>query len=419
MMKGKTMKKDFLKFLSAVLAALFLFGGCNNSTEQGTDTDAGTSTDAITDVPVATVEGTGAEIPKFNFEAKELPESEGLSFVKNLKIGWNLGNTLDANKKTSVETASETSWGAPVTTENMIKSVKNAGFNTIRVPVTWHNHVDENNKISEAWLNRVKEVVDYGYKNGMYVILNIHHDTDKEYFYPTYDTLERSKKFVTDIWTQVSEVFKDYDEHLIFECMNEPRLIGTNNEWWLDVNSALAKEAIDCIMQTNQAFVDLVRASGGQNGSRYLMIPSYCASPDYACCDLFKLPEDGVNKLIVSAHSYEPYDFALSDDLSKNSFTERAGKSVDSKLSALYDKFVSKGIPVVIGEFGSRNKNGNTEARILHAAFYAATAKSYGIPCVWWDNNAFKGNGELFGLYDRKEGTWVYPDIVLALMENY
>ena len=416
-------KKNILKALSTTFAAVMLLSGCNNSGDQGTVTGANTNTDEVSepvnDVPVAELKGTGAEIPQFDFEAQPMPDSEALSFVQNLKIGWNLGNTLDATSKTSVDTASEMSWGAPKTTENMILSIKNAGFNTIRVPVTWHNHVDENNKITDEWLARVKEVVDYGYKNGMYVILNIHHDTDKNYFYPTNETFEQSKKFVTDIWTQVAEVFKDYDEHLIFESMNEPRLIGTDKEWWVDVNSAEGKEAIDCIMKTNQAFVDLVRASGGNNAQRYLMVPSYCASPDFACCDQFTLPNDSAGRMIVSAHSYEPYDFALSDDLNKNTFSERTGNSIDNKLSALYNKFVSKGIPVVIGEFGSRNKNDNTEARIQHAAFYAAKAKSYGIPCVWWDNNAFSGSGELFGLFNRKEGTWTYPDIVLALMENY
>ena len=416
-------RKNILKALSTTFAAVMLLSGCNNSGDQGTITGANTNTDEVSepvnDVPVAELKGTGAEIPKFDFEAQPMPDSEALSFVQNLKIGWNLGNTLDATSKTSVDTASEMSWGAPKTTENMILSIKNAGFNTIRVPVTWHNHVDENNKITDEWLARVKEVVDYGYKNGMYVILNIHHDTDKNYFYPTNETFEQSKKFVTDIWTQVAEVFKDYDEHLIFESMNEPRLIGTDKEWWVDVNSAEGKEAIDCIMKTNQAFVDLVRASGGNNAQRYLMVPSYCASPDFACCDQFTLPNDSVGRMIVSAHSYEPYDFALSDDLNKNTFSERTGNSIDNKLSALYNKFVSKGIPVVIGEFGSRNKNNNTEDRIQHAAFYAAKAKSYGIPCVWWDNNAFSGNGELFGLFNRKECTWTYPDIVLALMENY
>lgn len=391
------MKKNSIKTLSLIFAAALLLSGCKADTG---------------------IKGTGAEIPKEEIEAKELPESEGLTFVKNLKIGWNLGNTLDANKKTSVDIASETSWGAPKTTEEMIMAVKNAGFNTVRIPVTWHNHVDENNKISEAWLDRVKEVVDYGYKNGMYVILNIHHDTDPKYFFPTYDTLDQSVKFVTDIWQQLSEAFKDYDEHLIFESINEPRLIGTNNEWWIDTKSETGKEAIDCIMQTNQAFVDLVRASGGKNADRYLMVPSYCASPDFACADMFELPSDPSNKMIVSVHSYEPYEFALSDNMNSTNFVSRPGGVIEEKMKALYEKFVSKGIPVVVGEFGSRNKKDNVEARVKHAANYVATARAYGISCIWWDNNAFTGNGELFGLYDRKEGQWVYPDIVLALMNN-
>lgn len=408
------MKKNSLNALSLVFAAAMLLSGCNTNSGNGdvSETAVGTSK------PVAEVSGSGIEIPKESIEAKTLPESEGLTFVKNLKIGWNLGNTLDATKKTSVDTASEMSWGAPKTTEEMILDVKHAGFNTIRIPVTWHNHVDENNNITEAWLKRVKEVVDYAYNNGMYVILNIHHDTDKNFFFPTYDTLEQSKKFVTDVWRQVSEVFKDYDEHLIFESINEPRLIGTDKEWWVDVNSEQGKEAIDCIMQVNQAFVDLIRASGGKNADRYLMVPSYCASPDFACADIFELPTDPSNKMIVSAHSYEPYNFALSDNLNSNSFESRPGGVIEQKMSALYDKFVSKGIPVIIGEFGSRNKKENLEARVAHAANYVATARAYGITCIWWDNNAFTGSGELFGLYNRKEGQWTYPDIVLALMNN-
>ncbi|MDE6726035.1 MAG: hypothetical protein K2J79_10585 [Ruminiclostridium sp.] len=123
-------RKKLLKTLSAAFAAAMLLSGCNNSNEQGTVTSADTSaeefTEAVNDVPVAELKGTGAEIPKFDFEAKTLPDSEALSFVQNLKIGWNLGNTLDATQKTSVDIASEMSWGAPKTTENMILTIKNA-----------------------------------------------------------------------------------------------------------------------------------------------------------------------------------------------------------------------------------------------------------------------------------------------------
>lgn len=393
------MNKKGTKIVSAASVLFLLLTGCNT---------AGTN-----------VKGTGAEIPKFTVEAKELPESDGLKFVKGLKIGWNLGNTLDATISGSTETASETSWGNPATTEEMIKAVKSAGFNTIRVPVTWHNHVDKEYKIADEWIKRVKEVVDYGYKNGMYVILNIHHDTDKKYFFPTYDCLDNSKNYVKTIWQQVSEAFKDYNDHLIFESMNEPRLIGTDKEWWVDEKSEEAKEAIDCIVQTNQEFVNVVRASGGNNEKRYLMVPSYCASPTYACSDLFKLPDDPSNKIIVSVHAYEPYNFALSDQMNATKFdAERMGRQIDNVLDPIYEKYTSKGIPVVIGEFGSRNKGDNTESRVNHAGYYVAAARARGISCVWWDNNAFSGSGELFGLYDRNEGQWVYPDIVLALMDN-
>lgn len=361
---------------------------------------------------------TGAEIPEYDIEARELPENEAMTFVKNLKIGWNLGNTLDSDAKTSVESAAETSWGSPMITEEMIADIKNAGFNTIRIPVTWHNHVDESFKISDYWLGRVKEVVDYAYKRKMYVIINIHHDMEKSYYYPTYETLESSKAYSDAIWEQLCETFKDYDEHLIFESINEPRLKGTDNEWWIDAESEIGKEAIDCIMQVNQSFVDLVRASGGNNATRYLMTPSYCASPAYACADYFNLPDDPAQRTILSVHAYEPYNFALSDDKNSNVFVKsRTSGQVKSVIDSLYENYTSKGIPVVIGEFGSRNKD-NLESRIEHAAYYVSEARAAGISCVWWDNNAFTGNGELFGLYGRNEMKWEYPDIVIAMMKN-
>lgn len=363
--------------------------------------------------------GTGAEIPEYEIDSRELPESEALSFVKNMKIGWNLGNTLDADTKTSMEQASETAWGSPVITEEMIDDIYTAGFNTIRIPVTWHTHVDENLNISDYWIGRVKEIVDYAYKRKMYVIINIHHDIVKNYYYPSYETLDNSLKFSNAVWSRLCDTFKDYDEHLIFESINEPRLKGTDNEWWLDTSSELAKEAIDCIMQCNQAFVDLVRASGGKNETRYLMTPSYCASPVYACDDLFSLPDDPAGRTIVSAHAYEPNQFALSGDMNSDSFAVgRSSASIKNVMDMLYEKYTSKGIAVVMGEFGSRNKNENLESRIDHAAYYVSEARAAGITCIWWDNNAFTGNGELFGLYDRNAMEWKYPDIAIALMKN-
>lgn len=388
--------------ITGFIAASIIFTACSSNKTSG-----------------VVLEGTGVEIPKYEIEQLELPQSDGLDFVKNMKLGWNLGNTMDAGTRTKEEYEDETAWGAPMTTEKMILAIKEAGFNTLRLPVTWHTHVDEDFNISEVWLNRVQEVVDYAYNNGMYVILNIHHDIQENYYYPTYETLENTKKYSKAIWTQVSEKFKDYDEHLIFESINEPRLKGTDNEWWIDTKTDLAKEVIDCIMQVNQEFVDLVRASGGKNETRYLMTPSYCASPVYATDDLFSIPNDPAGRTMVSVHAYEPQNFALDANADANIFVvERMGRVLDALMRGLYDKFTSKGIPVVIGEFGARNKNENSESRINHAGYYVAAARAAGISCIWWDNNAFSGNGELFGLFDRKDMSWRYPDIVLAMVNN-
>ena len=365
----------------------------------------------------AALTGTGAEIPTVEIERYELPENEAMSFAENLKIGWNLGNTLDNTVAVRDESNAETAWGSPKITEEMILAVKNAGFNTIRLPISWRNHMDEDRKISDYWLTRVKEIVDYAYNNGMYVIINIHHDIDKAYYYPTYETLNNSIEFTGAVWTQLCETFKDYDEHLIFEAINEPRLIGTDFEWWIDTSTDVGKEAIDCIMQTNQAFVDLVRASGGNNATRYLMAPSYCASYKYACDDLFNLPNDPANRTMVSIHAYEPQGLALDNGGSDAFVIGRSSGSVDKIMDMIYEKFTSKGIPALIGEFGARDKD-NLESRIAYAAYYVAAARARGITCLWWDNNALEGDGELFGLLDRSTVKWAYPDIVIAMVSN-
>lgn len=362
--------------------------------------------------------GTGAKIPVIETERCKLPDNEAISFAASLKIGWNLGNTLDSTWEMLDESASETAWGSPRVTEEMILAVKKAGFNTVRLPISWHHHIDESYKISAYWLSRVKEVVDYAYNNGMYVIINIHHDIQKAYIYPTYETLSSSLEFINSVWAQLCDIFSDYDEHLIFESVNEPRLIGTDLEWWIDTNTDIGREAIDCVMQMNRSFVDLVRASGGRNATRYLMTPSYCASYKYACDALFSLPDDPANRTIVSIHAYEPQDFALFNDMDLSTFViDRSSRSVDMIMDMIYEKFTSKGIPAIIGEFGARDKN-NPGSRIEYAAYYVAAARARGITCLWWDNHSVEGDGELFGLLDRSTLKWTHSDIVLAMVNN-
>ena len=157
----------------------------------------------------------------------------------------------------------------------------------------------------------------------------------------------------------VAERFKDYDHRVIFESMNEPRIVGHKNEWWPDPNDADIMDAVECINELNQLFVDTVRATGSNNRDRYLMVPGYCASFAGATVPGFRIPADTVdNRIIISVHAYTPYNFALQDggirtfDISRQSST----KDINYFMDILYDSFVSKGIPVVIGEFGAVNK---------------------------------------------------------------
>ena len=362
-------------------------------------------------------------IPEINIEKRPIPDNEALAFVKDMKAGWNLGNTFDAVDVTGLTNKLdyEKAWVGVKTTEAVAIAVKNAGFNTIRIPVSWHNHVSgDDYKIDEDWLNRVQEVVDYAVKHDMYIIINIHHDMGKEYIYTSKEYLEQSEKYVKSIWSQVAERFKDYDHHLIFESLNEPRMVGHSNEWWLDLKKQDCRDAVECLNELNQVFVDTVRSSGGNNKDRYLMVPGYAASYAGALADGFRIPDDTAdNRIIVSVHAYTPYNFALEAgsvstfDIGKQSSTSE----IDYFMTELYSKFVSKGIPVVIGEFGARNKNNNLQDRVNFTAYYIASASARGITCIWWDNHSFIGDGELFGLLDRRYYRWRYPEIVEAIMK--
>ena len=370
---------------------------------------------------------------KIEIAAKDIPQQDAFTFVENMKVGWNLGNTLDAHEEGKVgenELKTEEVWGNPVTTKAMIDEIKAAGFETVRIPVTWRGHVtiDEggNGTVSEAWLNRVQEVVDYAIDNDMYVILNSHHDVDASNgYYPDSANYERSKAHLTAVWRAMAERFQDYDEHLVFESMNEPRLVGTGYEWSFQAGAPECTDAADCINRLNQTFVDIVRASGGNNAERYLMVPGYAASPDAVMASQFILPQDTASgKLIVSVHAYTPYHFALQAESESGSTDKFAAnnyastKDIENLMVKLYSKYINKGIPVIIGEFGAREKNGNLQARAEYYAYYIAAARARGITCCVWDNNIFSGSGERFGLYDRKANSWPYPEIVEAIMTN-
>lgn len=352
-------------------------------------------------------------------------------FVQSMKIGWNLGNTFDAysDQNKEDELAYESDWCGVVTTKEIVDEIKAAGFQTMRIPVSWHNHVsaDGNYTISDIWLSRVQDVVDYAIENDMYVIINMHHDNSTDYMYPAPEYMEQSKAYVTAVWSQVATRFAEYDDHLIMEALNEPRLVGTSVEWWLDMGSRQCIEAVQCINELNQVFVDTVRACGGNNVKRYLLVPGYAASLQGATNEYFELPQDikgNKNKILVEVHAYTPYNFALQAS-GENGSTDRwsaddaaSTSDIDDLMDALYEKYVQNGIGVVIDEFGARDKNGNIGSRTDFATYYVAVARQRGITCCWWDNNAFAGSGEIFGIFQRQLCQFRYPELVESMMKS-
>ena len=352
--------------------------------------------------------------------AAELSGNTATELVSFIGTGWNLGNTLDATGGGN-SLYSETSWGNPKTTKAMIDAVKKQGFNTVRVPVSWGNHTTGNNfTIDSQWLARVKEVVDYCIDNDMYVILNIHHDTSTQYYYPSSKYKTQSVKFVKSIWTQVAKYFKDYDQHLVFETLNEPRLVGTGDEWWFNVNypNDNVRDSISVINTLNQTAVDTIRAAGGKNNDRCIMVPGYGASIDGCTTSTFKLPNDSTpNRLIVSVHAYTPYNFALNANGTAE-FKNNLKSEVDYLYSTIKSHFIDKGIPAIIGETSASNKNNKAE-RLKWAQYYMGKSAEYGVPCMLWDNNVFNGSdkGECHGHLNRSTLKWYDKAFVDAVIE--
>lgn len=421
--------KWFKRICTFLAASCMLLTACSHTDDSSVQTTSAAQTTAAAvttmravSIPENILGERSALLPEVSVDKYTVPDGESMDFIKKLKLGWNLGNTFDAtgeNITPEHEMSLESSWCGEITKLENLEAIKGAGFETIRIPVSWHNHVDENFQISAAWMNRVKEVVDWARACDLYVILNTHHDNALEYYYPDSEHMESSKKYLVAVWKQIAETFKDYDEHLVLESMNEPRLVGTKYEWWLDKNNDQCKDAVSCINQLNQLFVDTVRAAGGQNADRWLLCPGYAASADGALNEGFAVPNDAKKRVIVSVHAYTPYTFALDTKGGGEwSITNDADcKAVTGFMDQLYARFVQQGQPVLLGEFGALNKD-NLEARVQFSAYYVAAARARGMSCCWWDNNAFMGAGENFGLLTRGDNFFMYPEIVQALVEN-
>ncbi|MBQ3843130.1 MAG: cellulase family glycosylhydrolase [Ruminiclostridium sp.] len=361
-------------------------------------------------ITAAVLAVTAAVVPA-SAENITLGKNEAMTFVDSMGAGWNLGNAFDAANCTWVgnELDYESAWCGAKTTKELIKAVKNAGFNTIRVPVSYHDHIDKDLNISEVWMARVKEVIDWCLAEDLYVITNVHHDVEKGYYYPSSAEYSTSSKYMKKIWEQICDTFKNYDEKLIFETINEPRLTGTNFEWWYNVGNPEAEvaDSLDCINKLNQVAVDTIRKSGGKNASRYILVGGY--------------DTDGTTKGILSPKFVMPTDTAknrLIADVHFYGIGEGAGHTL---LDDLYKAFTSKGTPVVLTEYGL-NSDGykyldNTDAAVKRMTDFASYARARGISAVFWDNNYIKQGEKGHKLIDRATAKVICPEITKAFTE--
>ena len=351
-------------------------------------------------------------------------------------VGYNLGNSLEA---ASSGTPNETAYGNPKLTEDLVLAAKDAGFKSIRIPVSYLSMIDDNNgyKIDSSWLDRVQQVVDYCVDNDMYAIVNMHGDgyttvNGAWLLCGSYDQTKIKAKYKA-CWEQIADRFKNYDEHLIFESMNE-EFDGTYG--------TPSRTAYANINAYNQIFVDTVRKSGGNNDQRWLLIPGWNTNIDYTAGDYgFEMPTDnylssniasGQKRIMISVHYYDPWDFCGTESGATtqwgDSVTDASKKAswgdesyMVSQFKKMYTKFVSQGYPVVIGEFGAINKaNYDSQNKTCRAEYYQKVcyyAKQYGMIPVAWDNGY---NGDYgFAIIDRYSNKVVHQELMDAMMEVY
>lgn len=337
-----------------------------------------------------------------------------------LGLGWNLGNSLESYKNGR---ADETAWGNPPVTKEFWQTVKAVGFETVRIPISYLGHVGDapDYRIEEAWLARIREVVDDAMDAKLYTIINIHHDGNNDWANGAWidctavDQTQVREKFAK-VWAQIAAAFSEYDDCLIFESMNE-----IHDGTYRKPEGEAADRCFSNINALNQIFVDTVRASGGKNADRWLLVPGYNTNIDDTLRG-FVLPKDSAeNRLMLSVHFYDPFQYALEENFNTTQWGRNAQGNcgwgnedyIDEMFQKLEETYINRGIPVVLGEFGAINKNSDGYRR-YYMEYVAKAAYDRGIPPMYWDN----GYDGKFGmaLLDRYTGKVLHEDMLLAML---
>lgn len=353
-------------------------------------------------------------------------ELTALELSQLMTVGWNLGNSLEAiNVSGETYSGNETSWGNPAVTKTLIDAVKAAGFNAVRIPVSWSHKMDAEYNIDPEWKQRVEEVVNYVLDNDMYAIINIHWDGGWMN-HPDNAHKEAINTKLEKMWKQIAIHFRDYNDYLLFAGTNE---VHVENNY--DAPSAENAEVQNSF---NQTFIDAVRATGGRNTYRHLIVQGYNTNIEHAK-NFLTIPDDPTdNRLMVEVHFYDPYDFTLMED---GDFKTQWGQDfaggdvstwgqedwVDDAFGMMKTEFVDKGYPVILGEYGALLRSSlssgleeHIQARNYYLEYVTKAALENGMVPFYWDNG-YTGNNS-FGLFNRSTGAIVHQDAVDAIMRG-
>jgi endoglucanase len=359
----------------------------------------------------ATAALAAALLISFTTQAQTLPTAEAVA--GNITVGWNIGNTLEAQ-------CGETAWGNPAVTQALINSVKAAGFNAVRIPAAWDCHSNQSTMtIDAAWMARVKQVVDYAVGQNMYVILNIHWDGGWLEEHPVFASQTAVNQKQNAFWTQIATTFRDYNERLLFA--------GTN-EVHADYNTPTAEH--NTVQQSfNQTFVNAVRATGGNNASRTLVVQTYNTNIWHGI-NFFNLPTDTIaSRLIVEVHHYDPYDYTLNPNGSclywgapypaQSACSWGQESYIDDLFNQTRLEWVAQGIPVIVGEYGVATRpNLNLESRNYWLEYNNRAAANNGIKTFYWDNGVLPSATNGFALFNRSTGAIVDQGALDAILRG-
>lgn len=408
------------KGLGILLAAALLAGmlaGCGGGNGSDGGSQPQESTGRESEAQAESEAQTGSEDGQSAGQESETPELTSLEMAERMGNGINLGNTMEAYGRASLGvgaqvSAYETAWGMPVTTKEMAAAMKEAGFDTLRIPVAWTNAMafeTGDYTIGKEYLDRVEEIVGYAIDADMYVIVNDHWDGGWWGMFGSADqqTRQDAMELYTSMWAQIAERFEKYDSHLIFESANEELGFRLNDTDIAKDSGTLSDD--DCYRvanEINQAFVDTVRASGGNNEDRFLLIAGFGTDINSTCDDRFQMPADSAqDKLLLSVHFYDPSGYCINTSLASWG-TKQDYEQQNTQLEKM-TKFTRQGYGIVIGEYGVLLDNGRLKENTAeYVTNFLNNCDLYGYCPVLWDcSNLFDRNrleiidGEMAALY--------------------